>query len=288
MRVLLTGAYGQLGRCLLDRFPADWITLACGSAELDITDRCAVMRVVKKFKPDVIMNAAAYTAVDKAETDRTRALKVNAIGPENLAQAAKLVNARLIHISTDYVFDGLKKTTYSENDPPCPINFYGLSKWEGEKRVFEVLPEAIVIRTSWMFSEYGNNFVSTMLRLAQTRSELHVVNDQYGCPTYAGDLAEAMIHLAGSPENMGIYHYCGDIAVSWCEFAQAIFVAAEKEVNVRGITSSQYPSAATRPARSILNTEHITSAGITASDWQEQLITCLKPQSTPFSYASIL
>ncbi len=192
MRVLLTGAYGQLERCLLDRFPADWITLACGSAELDITDRVAVVRVVKKFKPDVIMNAAAYTAVDKAETDRTRALKINAIGPENLAQAAKMIGARFIHISTDYVFDGVKKTPYTEQDPPCPINFYGLSKWEGEKRVFEVLPEAIVIRTSWMFSEYGNNFVSTMLRLAQTRSELHVVNDQYGCPTYAGDLAQAI------------------------------------------------------------------------------------------------
>jgi len=288
MRVLLTGAYGQLGRCLLDRFPADWITLACGSAELDITDRCAITRVVKRFQPDVIMNAAAYTAVDKAETDRTRALKVNAIGPENLAQAAKLVNARLIHISTDYVFDGLKKTSYAENDAPCPINFYGLSKWEGEKRVFEVLPEAIVIRTSWMFSEYGNNFVSTMLRLAETRSELHVVNDQYGCPTYAGDLAQAMITLAAGPRNTGIYHYCGDVAVSWCEFAQTIFVAAHKDVTVHGISSSHYPSAAIRPARSILNTEHITSAGITASDWQARLITCLKPQSTPLPYAKIL
>ncbi|MCH9297809.1 dTDP-4-dehydrorhamnose reductase [Pantoea allii] len=288
MRVLLTGAYGQLGRCLLDRFPADWITLACGSAELDITDRVAVMRIIKKFKPDVIMNAAAYTAVDKAETDRTRALKINAIGPENLAQAAKLVNARLIHISTDYVFDGLKKTSYTENDAPCPINFYGLSKWEGEKRVLEILPNALIIRTSWMFSEYGNNFVSTMLRLSETRSELHVVNDQYGCPTYAGDLAQAMIKLAAAPYNTGIYHYSGDVAVNWCEFAQSIFVAAHKDVTVYGIASSQYPSAAFRPARSILNTEHITSAGITASDWQARLITCLKPQSTPLPYAKIM
>ncbi|MEB6533720.1 dTDP-4-dehydrorhamnose reductase [Pantoea stewartii] len=288
MRVLLTGAYGQLGRCLLDRFPADWITLACGSAELDITDRVAVVRVVKKFKPDVIMNAAAYTAVDKAETDRTRALKINAIGPENLAQAAKMIGARFIHISTDYVFDGVKKTPYTEQDPPCPINFYGLSKWEGEKRVFEVLPEAIVIRTSWMFSEYGNNFVSTMLRLAQTRSELHVVNDQYGCPTYAGDLAQAMITLADMPEKRGLYHYCGDVAVSWCEFAQTIFVAAQQDVVVHGIISSHYPSAAIRPARSVMNIDALSTIGIPPSDWQDKLRLCLNHLATPFPYANTL
>ncbi|KHE01006.1 dTDP-4-dehydrorhamnose reductase [Pantoea sp. BS_4] len=288
MRVLLTGAYGQLGRCLLDRFPADWITLACGSAELDITDRVAVVRVVKKFKPDVIMNAAAYTAVDKAETDRTRALKINAIGPENLAQAAKMIGARFIHISTDYVFDGVKKTPYTEQDPPCPINFYGLSKWEGEKRVFEVLPEAIVIRTSWMFSEYGNNFVSTMLRLAQTRSELHVVNDQYGCPTYAGDLAQAMITLADMPEKHGLYHYCGDVAVSWCEFAQTIFVAAQQDVVVHGIISSHYPSAAIRPARSVMNSDALSTIGIPPSDWQDKLRLCLNHLATPFPYANTL
>ncbi|KGD81363.1 dTDP-4-dehydrorhamnose reductase [Pantoea stewartii subsp. indologenes] len=288
MRVLLTGAYGQLGRCLLDRFPADWITLACGSAELDITDRVAVVRVVKKFKPDVIMNAAAYTAVDKAETDRTRALKINAIGPENLAQAAKMIGARFIHISTDYVFDGVKKTPYTEQDPPCPINFYGLSKWEGEKRVFEVLPEAIVIRTSWMFSEYGNNFVSTMLRLAQTRSELHVVNDQYGCPTYAGDLAQAMITLADMPEKHGLYHYCGDVAVSWCEFAQTIFVAAQQDVVVHGIISSHYPSAAIRPARSVMNSDALSTMGIPPSDWQDKLRLCLNHLATPFPYANTL
>ena len=132
MRILLTGAYGQLGRCLLDRFPADWVMLACGSAELDITDRAAVERIVRRFRPQVIMNTAAYTAVDKAEIDRIRAMKINAIGPENTARAACEVGAQLIHISTDYVFDGSKTTPYIESDLPCPINFYGLSKWEGE------------------------------------------------------------------------------------------------------------------------------------------------------------
>lgn len=271
MRVLLTGAYGQLGRCLLDRVPAEWILLACGSAELDITDRPAVERVVKKFRPDVIINAAAYTAVDKAETDRIRAMKVNAIGPENLAIAAHQQGARLIHLSTDYVFDGSKKTPYTESDLPCPINFYGLSKWEGEKRVFSVLPDAVVIRTSWVFSEYGANFVKTMLRLAETRSEISVVNDQCGCPTYAGDLAQAIITLASRAEAAGVYHYCGDVAVSWCEFAQAIFVAAQRDVLVKGIGSAQYPMAAARPANSVLNTARIAALGIEASDWQRQI-----------------
>lgn len=271
MRVLLTGAYGQLGRCLLDRVPAEWILLACGSAELDITDRPAVERVVKKFRPDVIINAAAYTAVDKAETDRIRAMKVNAIGPENLAIAAHQQGARLIHLSTDYVFDGSKKTPYTESDLPCPINFYGLSKWEGEKRVFSVLPDAVVIRTSWVFSEYGANFVKTMLRLAETRSEISVVNDQFGCPTYAGDLAQAIITLASRAEAAGVYHYCGDVAVSWCEFAQAIFVAAQRDVLVKGIGSAQYPMAAARPANSVLNTVRIAALGVEASDWQNRV-----------------
>lgn len=272
MRVLLTGAYGQLGRCLLDRVPAEWILLACGSAELDITDRPAVERVVKKFRPDVIINAAAYTAVDKAETDRIRAMKVNAIGPENLAIAAHQHGARLIHLSTDYVFDGSKKTPYTESDLPCPINFYGLSKWEGEKRVFSVLPDAVVIRTSWVFSEYGANFVKTMLRLAETRSEISVVNDQFGCPTYAGDLAQAIITLASRAEAAGVYHYCGDVAVSWCEFAQAIFVAAQRDVLVKGIGSAQYPMAAARPANSVLNMSRSLELKIKKSNWQDYLL----------------
>lgn len=271
MRVLLTGAYGQLGRCLLNRFPKTWIILACGSAELDITDKIAVERIVKKFRPDIIMNGAAYTAVDKAETDRVRAMKVNVIGPENLALAAKEYGARLIHISTDYVFDGRKKSPYGESDQPCPINFYGLSKWEGETRVLAVLPQAIVIRTSWVFSEYGSNFVRTMLRLAESRSEINVINDQFGCPTYAGDLAQTMITLASLEQAEGVYHYCGNVAVSWCEFAQAIFVAAQQDVIVRGISSSQYATAAVRPMNSVLGMERINALDMTGSDWQQAL-----------------
>ncbi|MEQ4532332.1 MAG: dTDP-4-dehydrorhamnose reductase [Mixta sp.] len=274
MRVLLTGAYGQLGRSLLDRFPADWVLLACGSAELDITNRAAVERIVRRFRPQVIMNAAAYTAVDKAETDRIRAMKINAIGPENLARAAREVGAQLIHISTDYVFDGSKPTPYIESDAPCPVNFYGLSKWEGEKRVQAMLPRAIIIRTSWVFSEYGNNFVKTMLRLAQTQQTLRVVNDQRGCPTYAGDLAQAMIALARDVHAAGIYHYCGDKAVSWYEFAQAIFslfsgyYPALRSVEVLPVTTASYKQQAIRPVNSVMTSER---TAYLASCWDKAL-----------------
>lgn len=273
MRVLLTGAYGQLGRCLLERFPVGWVILACGSAELDITDRTAVDRIVKKFRPDVVMNAAAYTNVDKAEIDRIRAIKVNALGPENLALAARAVNARLIHISTDYVFDGTKKTPYSESDQPCPINFYGLSKWEGEKRVLAVLPSAIIIRSSWLFSEYGNNFVFKVMQLSEKLSVINVVKDQYGCPTYAGDLAQAMIKLTHSDKIHGLYHYCGNEVVSRSEFAQAILVATQQNVIVKGISSSQCPTTAERPKNLILNSSVLNKLNIIQSDWKKYIST---------------
>ncbi|MGD8105710.1 dTDP-4-dehydrorhamnose reductase [Pantoea sp. FN0302] len=274
MRVLLTGAYGQLGRSLLDRFPADWILLACGSAELDITNQAAVDRIVRRFQPQVIMNAAAYTAVDKAETDRIRAMKINAIGPENLARAARDNGAQLIHISTDYVFDGTKTTPYVESDVPCPVNFYGLSKWEGEKRVQAILPRAIIVRTSWVFSEHGNNFVKTMLRLAQTQQTLRVVNDQRGCPTYAGDLAQAMITLATDANAAGIYHYCGDKAVSWYEFALTIFnlfgqeYPALRSIEVCPISTAAFKQQACRPINSVMQSERAASQ---ASCWDKAL-----------------
>ncbi|TWD41742.1 dTDP-4-dehydrorhamnose reductase [Pantoea sp. SJZ147] len=271
MRVLLTGAYGQLGRCILDRFPTDWITLACGSAELDITKRSAIELIVKKFRPDVIMNAAAYTAVDKAETDRVRAMKINALGAENIALVARKYGSRLIHISTDYVFDGRKKTPYNEDDSPCPINFYGLSKWEGETRILNILPNAVILRASWIFSEYGDNFVQRILKLAKSHGEIKVVNDQFGCPTYGGDVALAMIKLAERVESQGIYHFCGDQKVSWCEFAQTIFIIAQYDVIVKGIDSGSYPTNALRPTNSVLSCEKIRDLGISPSNWEAAL-----------------
>ena len=271
MRVLLTGAYGQLGRCILDRFPTDWITLACGSAELDITKRSAIELIVKKFRPDVIMNAAAYTAVDKAETDRVRAMKINALGAENIALVARQYGSRLIHISTDYVFDGRKKTPYNEDDSPCPINFYGLSKWEGETRILNILPNAVILRASWIFSEYGDNFVQRILKLAESHGEIKVVNDQFGCPTYGGDVALAMIKLAERVESQGIYHFCGDQKVSWCEFAQTIFIIAQYDVIVKGIDSGSYPTNALRPTNSVLSCDKIRDLGIPPSNWEAAL-----------------
>jgi len=271
MRVLLTGAYGQLGRCILDRFPTDWITLACGSAELDITKRSAIELIVKKFRPDVIMNAAAYTAVDKAETDRVRAMKINALGAENIALVARKYGSRLIHISTDYVFDGRKKTPYNEDDSPCPINFYGLSKWEGETRILNILPNAVILRASWIFSEYGDNFVQRILKLAESHGEIKVVNDQFGCPTYGGDVALAMIKLAERVESQGIYHFCGDQKVSWCEFAQTIFIIAQYDVIVKGIDSGSYPTNALRPTNSVLSCDKIRDLGIPPSNWEAAL-----------------
>ncbi|MBW1212672.1 dTDP-4-dehydrorhamnose reductase [Pantoea allii] len=271
MRVLLTGAYGQLGRCILDRFPTDWITLACGSAELDITKRSAIELIVKKFRPDVIMNAAAYTAVDKAETDRVRAMKINALGAENIALVARQYGSRLIHISTDYVFDGRKKTPYNEDDSPCPINFYGLSKWEGETRILNILPNAVILRASWIFSEYGDNFVQRILKLAKSHGEIKVVNDQFGCPTYGGDVALAMIKLAERVESQGIYHFCGDQKVSWCEFAQTIFIIAQYDVIVKGIDSGSYPTNALRPTNSVLSCDKIRDLGISPSNWEAAL-----------------
>ncbi|WP_432414002.1 dTDP-4-dehydrorhamnose reductase [Pantoea allii] len=271
MRVLLTGAYGQLGRCILDRFPTDWITLACGSAELDITKRSAIELIVKKFRPDVIMNAAAYTAVDKAETDRVRAMKINALGAENIALVARQYGSRLIHISTDYVFDGRKKTPYNEDDSPCPINFYGLSKWEGETRILNILPNAVILRASWIFSEYGDNFVQRILKLAKSHGEIKVVNDQFGCPTYGGDVALAMIKLAERVESQGIYHFCGDQKVSWCELAQTIFIIAQYDVIVKGIDSGSYPTNALRPTNSVLSCDKIRDLGISPSNWEAAL-----------------
>lgn len=185
MKVLLTGSKGQLGSCFQDRLPAGWEIWATDSDVLDITDLNAVRVAVTNFQPNIIVNAAAYTAVDKAETEHELATLINKVGPENLAVAANEVGARLVHVSTDYVFDGTASTPYIETDVTNPLGMYGLTKLDGEIAVAAVQPEAIIIRTAWVFSEYGNNFVKTMLRLAKERDTLSIVADQRGCPTYA-------------------------------------------------------------------------------------------------------
>ncbi|WP_263064943.1 dTDP-4-dehydrorhamnose reductase [Dickeya dadantii] len=277
MKVLLTGANGQLGRCFQDRLPDGWSVLATDTDSLDITDEAQVQATVKSWQPDAIVNAAAYTAVDKAESEPALAARINVAGPEYLARAARQLGARFIHVSTDYVFDGTATRPYSETDATHPLGVYGQTKLDGERAVLKVNPAAQIVRTAWVFSEYGNNFVKTMLRLGRERDTLGVVADQRGCPTYAGDIAGAIITLLQQQADAGLYHFCGDEEVSWHEFASAIFaIAGEQQVLTRApvinaITTEQYPTPAARPAYSTLDCGKIARLGIQPSAWREAL-----------------
>ncbi|OCG63013.1 dTDP-4-dehydrorhamnose reductase [Gilliamella sp. GillExp13] len=279
MKVLLTGANGQLGHCFKDIFPSDWQLLATDSLQLDITDGLAVNNFIALHRPDAIVNAAAYTAVDKAQDEYELAYKVNAIGPKNLAIAAKKYHAKLVHVSTDYVFDGTKSFPYLENDLTNPINVYGETKRVGELSVLDNYSSAIVIRTSWVFSEYGNNFVKTMLKLSQTRPELTIIDDQLGCPTYAVDIAKTILKMLMNNIQGGIYHYCGDKYVSWFQFASKIFATANElnlmtnqNIMIKPILTSAYPTKAKRPLYSVLNMEKVKQLGMKASDWNKALM----------------
>jgi len=282
MKVLLTGANGQLGRCFQDRAPENWQIMATDSDSLDITDALQVEKAVAQFHPDLIVNAAAYTAVDKAESEVELAQRINAQGPKNLAIAAKSINAGFVHVSTDYVFDGTSTTPYKETDPTHPLSVYGVTKLEGEVAVQQAYPQALIIRTAWVFSEYGNNFVKTMLRLSRERENLSIVDDQRGCPTYAGDIAQAIIQLYLSKAEGGIYHFCGDHEVSWKEFTDQIVETAEtlklisRRPMIKGICTTEYPTPAHRPTYSTLSCQKIGLYGISPSDWVSALNFCIK------------
>ncbi|NOL49918.1 dTDP-4-dehydrorhamnose reductase [Pelistega europaea] len=256
IRVLLTGAGGQVGRCFQDRVPPQWEVLALTSAELDITHQEDVRRQVFNFQPDVIVNAAAYTNVEQAEKNPVQAFAVNADGVHYLALVAEQVGARLFHLSTDYVFDGNKRTPYQETDTPNPLNVYGHSKLVGEQMALAYCKKAVVLRTSWVFSEYGQNFVKTMLRLGREQNTIHVVDNQWGCPTYAGDVADIIIQLIQQDKILnGLYHYCGNQIMTWYEFAQRIFTtgASIKTPHIIPISSNQYSTIAARPQYSVLS-----------------------------------
>jgi len=268
MKLLVTGANGQLGSCLLDRLQAnrDFEVAAMDRAGLDIGDAAQVDKVLNELMPDVIINAAAYTAVDRAEEEPEVARRVNGQGAENLARSAARLDIALIHMSTDYVFDGKGNRPYKESDETMPAGIYGQTKLAGEQSVASLCPRHIILRTAWVYSEYGNNFVKTMLRLAGTRDELKVVEDQIGCPTYAGDIAEAILKICHElPHNpaWGIYHYVGATQCSWAEFARAVFAEArklgmlQKEVLVHDIPTSEYPTPAERPKYSVLDCKKI-------------------------------
>jgi dTDP-4-dehydrorhamnose reductase len=266
MKLLITGANGQLGRCLQDRAQAYGFDVAAVShQQLDISDKSAVDLFFSQFQPELVINAAAYTAVDKAETEPDIAYQVNVTGPKNLAEACQHSDIPMFHISTDYVFDGSSTKPYKPFDQTCPQSVYGATKLAGEQAVAQVCTKHVIVRTAWVFSEYGNNFVKTMLRLASDRAELSVVADQYGCPTYAGDIAEALLKMATAINKKtdwsgyGIHHFCGDQATSWHGFARAIMAEGlasgllTRIPTVKAIPTADYPTPAKRPEYSVLD-----------------------------------
>ena len=282
-KFLITGAKGQVGHCLTQQLTSKAEILAVDRDELDITDQSAVKKIVETFKPDVIINAAAHTAVDRAESEVELSEAINVKGPQYLAEAANEIGAVILHISTDYVFEGTGTGEYKEDDQTNPQGVYGRTKLAGEIAVQQANPSSIILRTAWVFGEHGHNFVKTMLRLAKDRDSLGIVGDQFGGPTYAGDIAKALIEianqiLAGKENAFGVYHFTGKPYVSWYEFAKAIFVEAEsqnilkKSPLVNSIATSDYPTPAKRPANSRLDLTKIKQVfNIEPSDWQKAL-----------------
>jgi dTDP-4-dehydrorhamnose reductase len=258
--VLVTGANGQLGKSIY-RIAQDYLELDfvfTDVADLDITQDRAVDAFFQFKKIDYCINCAAYTAVDKAEEEVDKAYLINATAVKNLAHACNNSGAVLIHVSTDFVFDGTKQIPYTEEDTPNPLSVYGKSKLKGERYVQEVLDKHFIVRTSWLYSEYGNNFVKTMLRLAEKRDEISVVSDQIGSPTYAGDLATFLLKIINtSSEAYGTYHYSNDGSISWFDFAVEIFKQYKKAVRVVPIPTTAYPTAAKRPAYSVLDLQKV-------------------------------
>lgn len=266
MKIILTGANGQVGKEIQKLQPAEVELIALDRNNLNIADARAVDHMIKHHQPTVVINAAAYTAVDRAENDCDNAKAVNALGPLHLARACDAQHAALIHISTDYVFNGEKNSPYLESDPVNPLGVYGETKWQGEVAVRDHLAKHIILRTSWVFGAHGNNFVKTILRLAKERDELKIVNDQIGCPTSAKSIAMAIWKIISHLKTnqtiaWGTYHYTDVDAVSWYEFAKEIIKINQSLVRVKSllpITTAEYPTPAKRPAYSVLSTQKIT------------------------------
>ncbi len=263
MRLAVTGLNGQVVSALKALESPNLHIVALGRPELDLMQPSTVLDAIKKSMPDVIVSSAAYTAVDKAESEIEQAFAINCHGARAVAEAARDLGIPVIHISTDYVFDGAKADPYTEDDPTGPTSVYGQSKLAGEQAVASVTENHVILRTAWVYSIYGNNFVKTMLRLAATRDEIGVVADQFGSPTSADDIAQAVVAIAerllqdASPELRGVFHLVGTGETSWAGFAKLIFSVLEehtgKHIAVREIATSDYPTPAKRPANSRLN-----------------------------------
>lgn len=270
-KILITGGNGQLAQAL-QHHPnaANFHTTICTRHELDITNPLSIDSIIRENKPNIIVNTAAYTAVDRAEEEQQLAMLVNHTGAKNLAIAGDKYHIPLIHLSTDYVFDGQSSTAYQEDDTVNPINTYGLSKYKGEQAIREYCPKHVILRVSGIYSQYGNNFVKTVHTLAQTKNELRIVTDQITCPTHANDIAQAIFTMAKNLKKFGTYHFCSNEPISWHDFAKHLTNAT----TIRPVLSSEYQSAAKRPAYSVLNCRKIaTDYGIKQPSWRKDFIT---------------
>jgi dTDP-4-dehydrorhamnose reductase len=280
MVILVTGANGQLGQSLqfiAPNYPKIEFVF-CNSSTLDITNLNNVKQIFNHYKPNYCINAAAYTAVDKAESEPDKAHLINVIGVKNVALVCKEHNTVLLHISTDFVFDGEKKVPYTETDLPNPTGIYGQTKLEGEKAIQHTWEKHFIIRTSWVYSPFGNNFMKTMLRLASERDSISVVNDQIGTPTNAVDLATALIQIIltnnrqPTTQNYGIYNFSNEGQCSWYDFAQKIFEVNGISINLQPISTSGFPTPAKRPGFSVLDKTKIKNTfGLEINNWKESL-----------------
>lgn len=271
MKVLVTGANGQLGYDVIKELQKQ--NIECFGAtrkEFDIVDFEATEKFITDYRPDVVIHCAAYTAVDKAEDEQELCYLVNTSATENIAQICKKIDAKMLYISTDYIFDGTKYGFYEVDDKPNPINIYGKTKLLGEQAVQKLLDKYFIVRISWVFGEQGNNFVKTMLRLGKEHKELNVVADQYGSPTYTADLAPLLIEMIKT-NKYGIYHATNEGVCNWAEFAEEIFRIAGMNVKVNHITTAEYPTKAIRPLNSRLSKEKIVNIFLKLRTWREAL-----------------
>ena len=279
-KILVTGANGQLGQCLqkISSQFEEFEFIFTDSETLDITNKEEVNDFFWQNAPDFCINAAAYTAVDLAETDIEKAFLVNADGTENLAEACAENNVQFIHVSTDYVFDGENNLAYTEEDFTNPLGVYGASKLAGDELALEVNPCSVILRTSWVYSEFGKNFVKTMLNLFATKDELNIVADQFGQPTNANDLAEAIMKIIKSEKiTPGIFNFSNLGRISWFDFAEKIAELSEAKIKLNAIETSQYPTPAKRPKNSVLDLDKISKTyAVPLKPWEESLEDCIK------------
>ncbi|MCE2867062.1 MAG: dTDP-4-dehydrorhamnose reductase [Oxalobacteraceae bacterium] len=288
MRILVLGRSGQVGTALTQSLQGLGELIALDRAQLDLTNPDAIRTTLREMQPQIVINAAAYTAVDAAESDQAMAFQINAVAPRVMAEESERLGAALIHYSTDYVFNGGKQGAWMEDDATAPLSVYGHSKLAGEQAITDVGGTHLILRTSWVYGLHGKNFLLTMLKLAESRDSLAIVDDQIGAPTWAltiADATSAIIRDAGEPAQLaalsGIYHLCAGGHTSWFGFAQAIFshASVQRKPQLRPITTAEYPTPAQRPHNSILNTDKFRRSFGDLPTWDDALQTCLQMRS---------